>query len=518
MTEEKPEKKENVQAKRKEQQKNNPKNKPKEQKVNPQAKAKADQRSDLTFSSTKDKFSEWYEEIMVSAQVIDQHWDVKGMPIFLPYGYFMHNKIMKLVEEGYTKLGIKMTQFPAFIPRSFLEKEADHVKGFESECFWHKNLMCLRPTSETAMYSMFSKWVKTEIDLPLMVQQSCNVYRYETKGTRPLIRVREIPWNEAHTAHSTPEEAIQLLDDGWTLLFQILTDTLSVTGIRLRRPEWDKFPGAEYTDVLDVVMPCGRVLQTVGSHYLGQHFSTAFDISFPKGDGKENAYMTCIGVSTRALASVLSIHGDDKGLVLPTVLAPYQVVIVPIFKKNDEVLMNTKLSELKTQLEQVGIRVHIDVDLSRRPGEKYYFYEMKGVPIRIEIGSRDLEKNECILVVRALEGKQTVSLNEFVPKVQEALQVYDQALKDRAKANHENRVVDCSTLEEVKAALEKGGFARVPFFTMNRDGAQNAEIIREKTGGEIRGWCPTEDQPPEGTQCIISGNPARFYAYVARAY
>jgi prolyl-tRNA synthetase len=480
--------------------------------------AKSSESANVTFHSTKDNFSEWYEELMVTAQIVDKHWDIKGMPIFLPYGYYMHNTIMKLLEEGYQKLGIKMYQFPAFIPRTFLEQEKDHVKGFESQCFWHENQMCLRPTSETAMYSMFSKWVKTEADLPLLVQQSCNVFRYETKGTKPLIRVREIPWNEAHTAHSTPEEAQKLLEDAWILLFNILTDILSVSGLRLRRPEWDKFPGADYTDVLDVIMPCGRVLQTVGSHYLGQHFSKPFNIIFSKGEENENAFMTCIGVSTRALASVLSIHGDDKGLVLPSVLAPYQVIVVPIYNKTTEEAMKNKTNEIKAQLEQAGIRVQIDNDGTKRPGEKYYLYEMKGVPIRIDIGPKDLEKNQFVLVIRAVEGKQFVPLDQLVPKVKEALELFDRSLKERAKSSHDRKVTDCSTIDEIKEVLSHGGFAKVPFFTMDRDGTEDAENIRTQTGGEIRGWCPTEVQPPEGTKCIISNNPARYYAYVARAY
>lgn len=378
--------------------------------------------------------------------------------------------------------------------------------------------MCLRPTSETAMYSMFSKWIKTEEDLPLLVQQTCNVFRYETKGTKPLIRVREIPWNEAHTCHSTPQEAIEFLSKTWESLISLFQDTLSVNGMKLRRPEWDKFPGGEFTDVLDVVMPCGRVLQSIGSHYLGQHFSQAFNIKFTDNSKTDFAYMTCIGVSTRALATVLSIHGDDKGLVVPSIIAPYQVIIVPIFKKGCEEKMNLIINEIKLKLNNINLRVQIDLDSSKHPGEKYYLYEMKGVPIRIDFGPKDMEKNQCVLVIRTIEGKLTVSLDNIENEVKNALIKYDQALKERSKVHFHSRIVDCSTLDEVKESLDHGGFAKIPFFTMDKDGKGPAEFIREKTGGEIRGWSPTDNQPGEGTQCIISKNPAKYYAYVARAY
>jgi prolyl-tRNA synthetase len=481
----------------------------------PQAKSAA-QNADVTFASSKEQFSDWFEELMVTAGIVDKHWDVKGMPIFLPYGYYMHLAIMKLFEREYGQLGIRQCQFPAFIPRSFLEREADHVKGFQSECFWHEDKMCLRPTSETAMYSMFHMWVNSIEDLPCMVHQTCQVYRYETKSTKPLIRVREIPWNEAHTAHATREEAIGLLDECWRIVHVNLTEKLSIDGLRLRRPDWDRFPGAEYTDVLDVVMPCGRVLQTVGAHYLGQHFSKVFDIGHAVDN--ECAYMTCIGVSTRVLAAVLSMHGDDKGLILPSEIAPYQIIIVPILNKKTEDAMNHKIEEMRAQLSAAGIRVRVDSNQQKRPGEKYFYYEMKGVPMRIEFGMRDLDKGECVVAVRGIEGKQTIKLDELVPRCQEALVAYDVALRERAQAHLQSRIVDCGSLEEISGVLEKGGFARIPYHTMGREGAEGAEKIHEQCGGEIRGYRPLEEQPSAGETCIVTGQPAKYWAYVARAY
>jgi len=487
---------------------------PKEKKPIQGSKKEASQRADLTFSIPKSNFSDWYEELMVLAGVVDKHWDIKGMPIFCSYGYTMHNAIMKMFEDEYAKIGIKQCQFPAFIPRSFLEREEEHVKGFQSECFWHEDKMCLRPTSETAMYSMFSKWVKSPEDLPCMVQQSCNVYRFETKQTRPLIRVREIPWNEAHTAHATPEEALEILEKCWVVVHKVLTENLSIDGLRLRRPDWDRFPGAEHTDVLDVVMPCGRVLQTIGAHYLGQHFSKVFNIKA----NDEFSYMTCIGVSTRALAAVLSNHGDDKGLIIPTMIAPIQVVIVPITNKKVEEQMNAKIAEMKAELKKAGIRVHVDNDSTKRPGEKFYFYEMKGVPLRIEFGPKDLENNQCVLVVRGIEGKHTVHLSTFAQECQEWLNKYDAALRERAQAHLQSRIVDCNNLDELDSIISQGGFARIPYYTMGKEGKDGAEIVHEKCGGEIRGYRPYEQQPGEGVKCLITGKPAKYWAYVARSY
>ena len=507
-------------AEKKQQQKEKKAKQPKEKK--PQqpkgdkqvSKKEASQRADLTFNIPKSQFSDWFEELMVLAGIVDKHWDIKGMPIFCSYGYTMHNSIMKMFEDEYKKIGIKQCQFPAFIPRSFLEREKEHVKGFEKECFWHQDKMCLRPTSETAMYSMFSRWVKTAEDLPCMVQQSCNVYRFETKQTRPLIRVREIPWNEAHTAHATPDEAIELLNKCWEIVHKVLTENLSIDGLRLRRPDWDRFPGAEFTDVLDVVMPCGRVLQTIGAHYLGQHFSKVFDIKV----GDEFSYMTCIGVSTRALAAILSAHGDDKGLIIPTMIAPIQVVIVPITNKKAEEAMTAEIEKMKAALKAVGIRVSIDNDPTKRPGEKFYYYEMKGVPLRIEFGPRDLEKRECVLVVRGIEGKHTISLDNFAQECQEWLAKYDKALRDRAQAHLQSRIVDCDDVEKLNDIISQGGFARIPYHTMGKDGAEGAELIHEKCGAEIRGYRPFEQQPGEGVKCIVTGKPAKYWAYVARSY
>ena len=474
----------------------------------------ASRRADLTLASSKSNFAEWFEEVMESAEIVDKHWDIKGMPIFCSYGYTMHNAIMKLFEEEYSKLGIKLCQFPAFIPRSFLELEKDHVKGFESECFWHKREMCLRPTSETAMYHMFARWVKTLDDLPCMVQQSCNVYRFETKSTKPLIRVREIPWNEAHTAHATRDEALEYLSEYWVIVKKVLTDQLSIDGLRLRRPDWDRFPGAEFTDVLDVVMPCGRVLQTIGAHYLGQHFSKVFDIKV----GNEYSYMTCIGVSTRALAATLSAHGDDRGLIVPTIIAPIQCVVIPIHSKTNQDQVNNKAEEIVIMLKQAGIRTFLDADSTKSMGEKFYYWEMKGVPLRIDLGAKEVSENRCKIVIRGISDKREVNLSNIVSECSSSLSAYDIALRERAQAHLQSRIVDVVDPNQLTVILENGGFARIPYWTMSKEGKEGAERVHAICGGEIRGYRPLEQQPGEGIKCCITGKDAKYWAYVARAY
>jgi len=279
---------------------------------------------------TAETFPDWYDAIMDAAEIVDRRYPVKGCPVMRPYGFHMHNAIMREIEDRYAAVGIHQALFPTTIPESFLNREADHIKGFGAECFWIEKAgndklderLALRPTSETAIYYMFNKWVQSFRDLPMKVHQTVTVFRYETKNTKPLIRVREIPWNEAHTCHATKEEALAQMKQYWDIGMDLFEKELCFTGKVLQRAPWDKFAGAEHTEVLDVIMPCGRVLQTAGIHYLGQKFAKVFDISFlNQNNKKEFAEMTCCGFSTRVLACALAIHGDEKGLVLPPLIA-----------------------------------------------------------------------------------------------------------------------------------------------------------------------------------------------------
>lgn len=333
-----------------------------------------------------------------------------------------------------------------------------------------------------------------------------------------MIRAREIHWNEAHTCHSSRQEAIDNLEAAWKSYLYLLNDCLGVYGVRLRRPEWDKFAGAEHTDVLDCVLPSGKVLQSVGAHYLGQIFSKSFDIKFlTEKNEPEFAYMTCYGVSTRMLACALASHGDNKGLVLPSVIAKYKVVITPLIFKGKEAGVIAAGKEWKQKLEDAGITVFLD-DSDKTPGEKFYHWEMKGVPLRFEIGPKDLEKSQVCIVRRDGSGKTFVPMADAIEKVKELLHTQDENLKAKSKAYAESKVVTCKTIEEAAEVLKtNGGFARVPFFSVGKDGEVGDKIIHEKCNAEVRGFIPGETIE-DGLLCVATGKPAVVWAYCAKSY
>mmetsp|Transcript_22257 Transcript_22257/g.62528 ORF Transcript_22257/g.62528 Transcript_22257/m.62528 type:complete len:546 (-) Transcript_22257:370-2007(-) len=484
----------------------------------------------VTFSVKKNEdFNEWFEQIIRFAGIMDKRYPVKGMPVFNPYGFAVHNRLMNILEAEWEKLSIEKAQFPLLIPREFFELEGEFAKGFEEEVFWvtHGGLkeldvqLAMRPTSETPMYYMFSQWIRSYRDLPLKVHQTCSVFRHETKQTRPLIRAREIHWNEAHTCYSTEEGAIQDLTDAWKAYDYLIKDCACFTGLILRRPKWDKFPGAEYTDVMDTIMPSGRVLQTVGAHYLGQKFAKSFDIKF-LNDKKEHefVYMTCYGVSTRLTAATLSIHGDDKGLIIPPRLARFQVIIVPIVMKKSDKSTIEKAHEIGALLLKHGIRSKVD-DSNQRPGEKFYHWEMKGVPLRVEIGPRDL-KNGVVTVVARDGGveKHTLDFNEdtLPGAVAEELEAVQDRLRATAFAFHESRVKTCMEKEELIDAVANGFVARIPFHSMDEDGEASDKLVHEWTMGEVRGHDAKEAPPPEGTKCIVTQKEAKYWAYACKCY
>lgn len=333
-----------------------------------------------------------------------------------------------------------------------------------------------------------------------------------------MIRAREIHWNEAHTCHATKQDALDNLEAAWASYLYLLNDCLGVYGLRIRRPEWDKFAGAEHTDVLDCILPSGKVLQSVGAHYLGQIFSKPFDIKFTNEKTEfEHAYMTCYGVSTRMLACALSAHGDDRGLVLPSKIARYQVVIVPILMKKDREAVLEACAAYEKQFLAAGIRVFFD-DSEKTPPEKYYHWEMKGVPIRMEVGPRDLKNNQVMFVRRDGGGKTECPAADVIVRLQELLKTQDDAMFAKAKAFHEDHVTTCGTLQEATDVLKsKGGFVRVPFFTTGKEGEEGDKIIHEATGGEVRGFVIGDEIEP-GKICVATGRPATTWAYVAKSY
>ncbi|WP_292517391.1 proline--tRNA ligase [Methanoculleus sp.] len=410
----------------------------------------------------KDNFSEWYNEVLWRAEIMDVRYPVKGLYVWYPHGFGIRKRAYGILRDLMDR-DHDETMFPLLIPKTEFMKEAEHIKGFEDEVYWvtHGGTseldvpLALRPTSETAIYPMYSLWIRSHTDLPLKLYQIVNTFRYETKHTRPLIRLREITsFKEAHTVHATWEEAAAQVEVALGL-YKEFYDSLRVPVILSRRPGWDKFPGADYTIAVDTIMPDGKTLQIGTVHMLGDHFSRTYDITYEDANGeRQYAYQTCYGISERSIAAVISVHGDDKGLVLPPEVAPVEVVIVPIIvgKRRDEVL--TAASALKEDLQNAGFAVRLD-DRDMRPGAKYYHWEMRGVPLRVEIGPRDIDANTVVAVTRS--GKKIqLDRRGVVEGIFSILAEFGEELSVAARQAMADRITVAATLEETADAVKAG--------------------------------------------------------------
>ncbi|WP_457753053.1 proline--tRNA ligase [Thermococcus sp.] len=472
----------------------------------------------------QNNFSEWYNELIEMAGIQDKRYPVKGMNIWLPYGLRIMRNIEKFIHEEMERTGHQEVLFPALIPETEFQREAEHIAGFEGEVFWvthagHDPLdvrLILRPTSETAMYSMFALWIRSHADLPFKIYQIVNVYRYETKHTRPLIRVREISrFFEAHTAHDSFEDAERQIKEDLEI-FDNLAKKLALPYIVSKRPEWDKFPGAYYSLGAEVIMPDGRTLQIGTMHNYKQNFAKAYNIMYEKEDGThEYVHQTTYGMSERLLAAVIAVHGDDRGMVLPPTIAPIQVVIVPIPKKDSPYDVFAYAREIAEELKTAGIRVHVD-ERDIRPGRKFYDWELKGIPLRIEVGPRDVEGQKAVLARRDTLEKFTVERVELVEKVRETLDAIMENLYARAKEFLDSHIKRVDTLEEAKEVFEdRRGVVEIPWCGEESCGLEMEEILDAKMLGIPY---PEEEAKIEGKKCAHCGKEARFVARFARTY
>ncbi len=537
---------------------------------------------------------EWYNEVVRLAEIIDDRYPVKGMPVYPPYGYKIFRNIMRILENELEKFGVEPSWFPVLIPKEVFAKESEHIKGFEEEVFWitkgGKNELeeplALRPTSETEMYYMFAKWIQSYEDLPLKVYMTNTVYRYETKATKALIRGREILWNEAHTVHRTEEDAREHMFNAAKVVYdKIFWDILALPYFWVRRPEWDKFAGAEETYAADAIMPDGRVLQVGTIHLLGQKFAKAYDIKFLdshpfyKKYGDENIYVndlegneftvkfsskeererfwkevnegkltkeyefeingekykvksldeiseklrkfdfkkyvwqTSYGISMRAMGGTLYVHGDDLGLVLPPTIAPIQIVIVPIYyKEKDKEKVLEKAREVYEKLKE-KFRVYLDDREDKTPGWKFYYWDLKGIPLRIDIGPRDVENNQVVLVKRNTKEKIVAKEEELIEKVEETLNKIMSELKEKAKKELESRVVRVRDWVSLKEAIENGKVAKAPFCMKE----SCAEIIKNELSAEVRGY-DINPESAENEKCVVCGEKAKYRVYIAKSY
>ena len=465
-----------------------------------------------------ENFDEWFHDILENANITDSRYPIKGMAIWMPYGFQIRKHSMNIIKKLLDK-DHEEVLFPMLVPETELAKEGIHVKGFEDEVYWvtkggQKDLneqLALRPTSETAIYPMYALWIRTHMDLPIKYYQIVNTFRYETKHTRPLIRVREITtFKEAHTAHATKEESDEQIQD-FIAIYKEFFDDLGIPYLISKRPEWDKFPGADYTMAFDVIMPNGKTLQVGTIHNLGQTFAKTFDITFEDKDGEHKlVYQTCEGVSDRVIASVIGIHGDETGLRLPPKVSPNQVTIIPIlFKKGKEEVL-AKCDEIKAQLEAAGLRVNID-DRDIRPGKKFNDWELKGTPVKLELGPRDLENNITVAMRRDEGEKIEIALDDsLVDNVIDLLNKTEENLSKSAWNFQEEHVKFTESLDEIPELVESGNVIK---FYWCGDEAIGKEI-EEQTGYDILG---IQEEVSEG-KCISGKGDAKYVALMAKTY
>ncbi|MGQ9506385.1 MAG: proline--tRNA ligase [Candidatus Bathycorpusculaceae bacterium] len=475
----------------------------------------------LTVKKAED-FSEWYTQVVVKSGLAD-YAPVKGCMIFRELSYAIWEKIQETFNEKIKATGHRNVYFPLFIPESFLKKEAEHFKGFVPQVAWVtmggetplEERLAIRPTSETIMYATYAKWIRSWRDLPLKLNQWNSVVRWETEATKLFLRTREFLWQEGHTAHATKEEADQEVMEILNAYKEIIENYLAIPVLAGKKTENEKFKGALYTTTLEALMPDGKALQMGTSHQLGQNFSKAFNIKFLDKDEKEKyVWQTSWGFSTRMIGAMVMVHGDDKGVVVPPKVAPIQAVIVPIpYKNADSTAILTKAKEIHEKLKKHGILAVLDDRSEYTPGWKFNEWELKGVPIRIEIGPRDLKRKQATLARRDTFERITIKEEEIVDTVAKMLEEIQKNLFNKAKKFLEENITTVKTYEEIKKTLkEKGGFIRACWCTSS----DCEEKIKEETGATIR-IIPFEKEETF-SKCIYCGKEAKEVVYFARAY
>jgi prolyl-tRNA synthetase len=481
--------------------------------------------------SKEDNFSDWYSELVQKAELADLRYNIKGFVCYLPWAVLSIKKMYSKYENILEKNGHLPLIMPSLIPESNFLLESKHVEGFAPDVFWVTEIgageklperLALRPTSETALYKMYSYWVRSYNDLPFKRYQSCQVWRAEgTKATRPFLRAREFHWIEAHNVFATMEDAEKQIIEDMDVTYSMLQDEFAIPVIFFQRPEWDKFPGAVHTYAADALMDSGKVIQLPSTHLLGQNFSKPFNVSFTDKDGlSKYGFITCYGPAiSRIYGAMAAILGDDKGLVLPFDLAPYQIVIVPILFKDADENIIAKCREIERALSK-HYRVHIDArDLS--VGEKYNQWEIKGVPVRIELGPKDLA-NDSVVVVKRTEGKKHhIKLNELSHEIDLIAKSFTNDLRDKQLQKLNDYIKDCDSLDDIKNAVENKHMARVPFCSTELDGAECAAKIEKQLGAFVRGTKFGEEELAKTTKhqkCVICGKPATQTVYVAKSY
>ncbi|MBU0532605.1 proline--tRNA ligase [Candidatus Micrarchaeota archaeon] len=473
----------------------------------------------------KSDFSEWYNTITKEAELCDLRYGIKGFVVFMPWAVMTMNRMYTLMEKEVEDKGHVPALFPALIPEHYLMKESDHVEGFVPEVFWVtkagvnelEEKYAMRPTSETAMYSMYALWVHGLKDLPLKIYQRCQVWRHETKATKPFIRSREFYWIEAHNCFATRKDALKQVREDMEMTEEVIHKQYCIPFLFFKRPQWDKFAGAENTYAADTLMPDGRALQLPSTHMLGQNFSKAFDIKYKDENGEDQyVWQTCYGPAiSRIYAALIATHGDDKGLVLPFDLAPVQIVMVPIYRDETKATVLKECKKLGKKLSKL-YTVKLD-DSDNTPGFKFNQWEMKGVPLRIELGPRDIEEGTVMLVRRDTGEKLKVKPADLKKKIKEAAKAIRANLKQNADKWFADKLSFTENIDDLGNKIDMHGFVRVPFCSDKVEAKACADIIKEKYHANVRGALFGSTDKPHG-KCIACEKDATIYLYVARQY
>lgn len=481
-----------------------------------------------------ENYSQWYNDLVVKADLAEQS-PVRGCMVIKPYGYAIWEKMKQQLDKEFKKAGVQNAYFPLLIPKSFFSREAEHVQGFAKECavVTHYRLkenedgsdvvvdpsakleeeLIIRPTSETIIWNTYKGWIKSWRDLPIMCNQWCNVMRWEMR-TRPFLRTSEFLWQEGHTAHATKEEAEAEAQKMLKVYADFAEKWMAVPVIQGVKSETERFAGALNTYTIEAMMQDGKALQSGTSHFLGQNFAKSFDVTFLNKENKpEYVWATSWGVSTRLMGALIMVHSDDNGLVLPPNLAPIQVGMIPIYK-NDEQLnaIREKLQPVIRELQATGVSVKLDDSDNKRPGFKFADYELKGVPVRLAMGARDLENNTIELMRRDTLEKENVSFDNIAQHVTELLTDIQNNLFEKARRYRDAHIYECDNYDEFKTKVKDGGF-----FLCHWDGTAETEAkIKEETQATIR-CIPFGYEQTEGID-MVSGKPAKCRVIIARSY
>jgi prolyl-tRNA synthetase len=488
------------------------------------------------ITTRSEDYSQWYNDLIIKGGLAD-YSGVKGCMVIKPYGYALWENMQRELDRMFKETGHENAYFPLFVPKSLFEAEEKNAEGFAKECavVTHYRLkadpnnkgklivdpeakleeeLIVRPTSEAIIWNTYKDWIQSYRDLPILVNQWANVVRWEMR-TRLFLRTAEFLWQEGHTAHATYDEAVAEAKQMLEVYATFAEDFMAVPVVRGIKTPGERFAGAEDTYCIEALMQDGKALQAGTSHFLGQNFAKAFDVKFLSKENKqEYVWATSWGVSTRLIGALVMTHSDDDGLVLPPRIAPLQVVIVPIYKGEEQKeQIGSKAKEIMQQLKSLGIRAKYDDNDNNRPGWKFAEYELKGVPVRIALGARDLQNNVVEIARRDTKEKQTISLDGITAHVQQLLEEIQQNLFNRAKTYREEHITPANSWEEFEKLLdEKGGF-----ISAHWDGtAETEEAIKEKSKATIR--CIPLNNPQEEGKCILTGKPSTQRVLFARAY